>query len=51
MVAAHEVGHALGLDHSNNKSDLMYYATRQYLAGTPILSENDIRAAQVLYGN
>ncbi len=47
MVALHEIGHALGLAHSNNSNDTMYYMQN----GQLMLSTNDINAFKKLYGN
>jgi hypothetical protein len=45
-VALHELGHSLGLGHTDNPSDVMY---PYYHFGTP-LSTNDIAGVQSLYG-
>jgi len=44
VVAIHEIGHLLGLDHSSDSSDLMFPSTR-----VRDLSPRDIRTAQLLY--
>lgn len=45
-VALHEVGHALGLDHTGSASDIMYGSGVQVTD----LSADDVAGAQVLYG-
>ncbi len=45
-VRIHELGHALGLDHSPRQEDIMYFA----MNGTRMPSANDIRRMVVLYG-
>ena len=45
-VALHEIGHALGLDHSLDTSAIMYYA----YTGTNALQADDIDGIQYLYG-
>lgn len=49
QVAVHEIGHILGLDHSDNPSSVMY----TYYRFNPIfrLNANDIRRIRTLYGS
>jgi hypothetical protein len=44
-VALHEVGHALGLGHSDQAGDMMYHTPR-----SPRLSERDRRTIELIYG-
>jgi hypothetical protein len=46
-VAAHELGHTLGLQHSPSADDIMY-AT--YLAAHPYLAQGDLNEIRSLYG-
>lgn len=48
IVAAHELGHALGMSHSTDAGALMY-PVYSYAKGYP-LAEDDIEGIQALYG-
>ncbi|NXR05255.1 MMP7 protein, partial [Sagittarius serpentarius] len=50
LVAAHEFGHSLGLDHSNVRGALMYPIYSYVNPATFRLSEDDKRGIQKLYG-
>jgi hypothetical protein len=47
LVATHEIGHALGLDHSDDPASLMYPVLTPYTTG---LNQTDVNAIQALYG-
>ena len=44
-ISLHEVGHALGLGHSDNPADIMYPTTH----GQTFLSENDLNNLKQIY--
>ncbi|XP_043928494.1 stromelysin-1-like [Protopterus annectens] len=50
LVAAHEFGHSLGLDHSRTQSSLMYPAYQYTPTSKFKLSDDDIQGIQALYG-
>lgn len=47
LVAAHEIGHSLGLDHSDDPAALMYPTSTELTTG---IASDDVRGIQALYG-
>lgn len=50
LVLAHEVGHALGLDHVENPSSVMYYLMGNQKVNGLALSDEDLAALQAICG-
>lgn len=50
LVAAHEFGHSLGLDHSNVPGALMYPTYSYTDPDTYILPRDDVNRIQAVYG-
>lgn len=49
-VAAHELGHSLGLSHSRDPSALMHPKYKKLSLSSPTLPRDDTLAIQTLYG-
>lgn len=49
FVVAHEVGHLIGLNHSKNPEDIMYYSETMTNCSVRKPSANDERALEALY--
>lgn len=50
-TAVHEFGHSLGLFHSQDPNAVMYPMYKKPEANQQILSQDDIKGIQYLYGN
>lgn len=50
-VLLHEIGHALGIDHSLNQEAIMYSYYRRIVQDSFHLDQDDINAVQEIYGN
>lgn len=46
-VILHELGHSIGLDHSENADAVMYF---RYTSSTGVLSSDDIQGIEHIYG-
>ena len=49
-VLAHELGHSLGVAHSLDRKALMFPSVQSRAVGESLLSSDDIRILQLLYG-
>ena len=50
LVALHEIGHVLGLGHSNSTTSVMYPKVLWDTPHVDSLGEEDVRAVQALHG-